>query len=101
MTANGRKSSPTAPPTKPSGRKTATVAIVAAAHLLYQNTGYEQFGFRFSLDYMPYLIVLLALGRRPITRAFKAAIVAGIAVNAFGAVTFKRFTQFYTKEFFP
>ncbi len=78
-----------------------TVAAIAATHLLYQNTGYEQFGYRFALDYMPYLIVLLAIGRRPITRAFKAAIVAGFAVNAFGAVTFKRMTQFYTREFFP
>src|SRR5690606_35540003 len=67
-----------------------TVLVTAAPTLLYQNTGYEQFGYRFILDYLPYLIVLLAVGRRPLSRAFKAAVLFGIAVNAFGAVTFKR-----------
>lgn len=79
----------------------ATVAVVAVPHLLYQNTGYEQFGYRFSMDYLPYLIVLLAVGRRPLSRAFKLCVLFGIAVNAFGAVTFKRFGQFYTEAFFP
>lgn len=79
----------------------ATVAVVAIPHLLYQNTGYEQFGYRFSLDYMPYLILLLAVGRRPLSRTFKACVLFGIAVNAFGAITFKKFLQFYTEDFFP
>lgn len=78
-----------------------TVAVVAIPHLLYQNTGYEQFGYRFSLDYMPYLILLLAVGRRPLSRVFKACVLFGIAVNAFGAITFKKFYQFYTESFFP
>ena len=78
-----------------------TIIIVGAPALLYQNTGFEQFGYRFSLDYTPYLVALLAVGRRPLSRAFKVAVVAGIAVNAFGAVTFKRFNQFYSNEFFP
>ena len=77
-----------------------TVAVVAIPGLFYQNTGYEQFGFRFSLDYTPYLVLLLALGRRPITKVFKACIIAGFVVNAFGAVTFKRMPQFYSNEFF-
>lgn len=77
-----------------------TVIIAATPALLYQNTGYEQYGYRFSLDYTPYLIALLAVGRRPLSRAFKVAVVVGIAVNAFGAVTFKRFNQFFTNEFF-
>ncbi|MFW5967369.1 MAG: hypothetical protein ACOCV2_07620 [Persicimonas sp.] len=78
----------------------ATVAVTLAPAILYQNTGYEQFGFRFSLDFTPYLIVLLAVGRRPFGWLFKAAVIAGIAVNAFGGVTFKRFGEFYTEEFF-
>ncbi len=76
-----------------------TVAVIGIQHLMYQNTGYEQFGFRFSLDFMPYLMVLLALGRRPITWVFKACILFGIAVNAFGAITFKRLPQFYSNHF--
>lgn len=78
-----------------------TVAVVAIPHLLYQNTGYEQFGYRFSLDYTPYLILLLAVGRRPLSRVFKACVLFGVAVNAFGALTFKKFLQFYTEDFFP
>lgn len=78
----------------------ATVAACAIPGLFYQNTGYEQFGFRFSLDYTPYLLLLLATGRQPITRAFKALILWSVAVNTFGAITFKRFYQFYTEKFF-
>lgn len=79
----------------------ATVLVVAIPHLLYQNTGYEQFGYRFSMDYLPYLIVLLAIGRKPFTPLFKALALVGVAVNAFGAVTFKRMRQFYFEGIFP
>lgn len=78
----------------------ATVAAIAIPGFLYQNTGYEQFGYRFSLDFTAYLIVLLAVGRRPLTRLFKACVVAGFAVNAFGAITFKRMAEFYSNRFF-
>ena len=47
-------------------------------------------GFRFSLDYTPYLILLLALGGRPFTRLFWLAAFAGFAVNAWGAAVFNR-----------
>lgn len=79
----------------------ATVAVCALPGLFYQNTGYEQFGFRFSLDYTIYLMMLIATGRHPITRGVKAAIIFGAAVNTFGAVTFKRFSQFYANRFLP
>ena len=78
----------------------ATVAVIAIPAFFYHNTGFEQFGFRFSLDYTPYLIVLLALGHRQINWLFKTAILAGFAVNAFGAVTFKRMPEFYFSDFF-
>lgn len=78
----------------------ATVAAIALPSLFYQNTGYAQFGFRFSVDYTIYLIMLLATGRHAIDRWFKATIIWSVGVNAFGAVTFKRFTQFYTNKFF-
>jgi hypothetical protein len=67
-----------------------TVALIAVPGFFYQNSGYYQFGFRFSLDYTPYLILLLALGRRPFTGLFWLAAFAGVAVNAWGAAVFNR-----------
>ena len=67
-----------------------TVALVAVPGFFYQNSGYYQFGFRFSLDYTPYLILLLALGGRPFTGLFWLAAFAGLAVNAWGAAVFNR-----------
>jgi hypothetical protein len=78
-----------------------TVFAVAPLHLLYQNTGYEQFGYRFSMDYIVYLVLLLAIGRKPFSPLFKALVVVGMAVNVFGAVTFKRMHQFYFNGIFP
>jgi hypothetical protein len=77
-----------------------TVAAVGIPALFYQNTGFEQFGYRFVMDYLPLLIVLLAVGRRPLSWLFKACVVAGFAVNGFGAVTFKRAGKFYRDGFF-
>jgi hypothetical protein len=71
------------------------VAAVALPSLLYQNSGWVQFGYRFSLDYLVLLIVLLAVGGRPLTRTVKALIIAGIAINLFGAITFDRAWQYY------
>jgi ABC-type Fe3+-siderophore transport system permease subunit len=82
----------------------ATIAPVALLSLLYQNSGWVQFGYRFSLDYTVFLILLLALGGRPLGWRARALILAGIAVNAFGAITFGRMGQFYYdpgERFFP
>jgi len=67
-----------------------TTALIAVPGFFYQNNGWYQFGFRFSLDYTPYLIVLLALGSRPFTRLFWLAALAAVAVNAWGAAVFNR-----------
>jgi hypothetical protein len=72
-----------------------TVACVAAPSLFYMNSGWFQFGYRFALDYMVFLIALLAIGGRPLTRVAKGLIIAGIAINLFGAITFDRYYQFY------
>jgi hypothetical protein len=69
--------------------------------LLYQNSGWQQFGYRFSNDYAPLLFVLLAIGARPMRSAFALAAVWGIAWNLFGAVTFGRggaYDRFYFRE---
>ena len=73
----------------------ATVFAAAVPGLLYQNTGWEQFGYRFAMDYFPYLVCLLACGGRPLTTKVKALIVFGVAVNLFGAITFGRFDILY------
>lgn len=72
-----------------------TLAVVALPSLLYQNSGWFQFGMRFSLDYMVLLIALLAVGGRPLTRPFKALVIAAIAINLFGALTFGRDHRYY------
>jgi hypothetical protein len=72
-----------------------TVACVAAPSLLYMNSGWVQFGYRFSLDYMVFLVMLLAIGGRPLGRVAKGLIIAGVVVNLFGAVTFGRYWQYY------
>ncbi len=58
--------------------------------LFYQNTGWRQFGYRFSNDYAPLLFVLLAIGRRPFAWLFRVAAVWGVLINLFGAITFDR-----------
>ncbi|WP_428264008.1 hypothetical protein [Haliangium sp.] len=64
------------------------VAAIAVPSLLYQNSGWVQFGYRFSLDYTALLIALLAVGGRPLGRGFKALVVVAVAVNLYGALTF-------------
>ena len=81
-----------------------TVALVVPAllicvlNLCYQNSGWVQFGYRFALDYMPFLIVLLALGARRFGPGFYACLVLAITVNTFGALTFDRNTPFYDND---
>ena len=75
----------------------ATVAVVATPALFYQNTGWAQFGYRFSNDYAVFLFALLALGQRRLGGAFALAALFAVAVNAFGAVSFgnAKFAQYY------
>lgn len=72
-----------------------SVACVAVPALLYQNTGWEQFGYRFSLDWTPYMMVLLAMGRRKLTRGALVVLALSVAINLFGAITFTRFPALY------
>ena len=75
---------------------------IALASLLYQNTGYVQFGYRFSLDYTLPLLLLLSLSLRlPLSRGFCLCVVWGVLVNLFGALTFSRYWQFYFNGSFP
>jgi len=71
------------------------IFAVAFPALLYQNDGWQQFGYRFSLDFWPLLMGLFALRIGNVSRGVKVLIVIGIVVQAFGAVTFGRFEHFY------
>jgi hypothetical protein len=71
------------------------VALVAGWSLLYQNSGWVQFGYRFSLDYIVPMVLLIAIGARPLSRFARGLIVLGIAVNLFGAITFGRMPELY------
>lgn len=72
--------------------------------LLYQNTGWEQYGFRFSMDWLLYVLLLLALSRRRLGWLFVTLVVVGFLVNAWGAISFKRgapFDVFYDTWLVP
>jgi hypothetical protein len=71
-----------------------TLVACMTPGLLYQNTGYAQFGFRFSLDYTPYLLLLVALGRWDFRRGLPL-VLAGLSVAAgvWGAVAFRGYTE--------
>lgn len=72
-----------------------TAGIVAIPVLFYQNTGWEQFGFRFGLDFLPYFLVMLAVGGRKLGRVFFVLFALSILMNALGAITFDRMSMFY------
>ena len=72
-----------------------TVAVTALPGLFYQNTGYMQFGFRFSLDYTPYLLLLFAAtGWRLKSRWVVPVMALGFLVNFWGAVAFRGYTEY-------
>jgi len=72
-----------------------TVAFVALPSIAYMNTGWVQFGYRFSLDYTVFLVMLLAIATPRLHLAWKIAIGLAVAINLFGAITFDRMWQFY------
>ena len=72
----------------------ATVFATALPGLLYQNDGYAQFGFRFSLDYTPYLMWGVALSGWTIRdHVFQAVAALAVAVNVWGAAAFNGYTE--------
>ena len=75
-----------------------TTAVVALPSLLYMNSGWVQFGYRFSLDYLVFLFMLIAIGGRPLGRLAKALIIAGVVINLLGALTFDRAWKYYRLE---
>jgi len=80
-----------------------TILATALPTLLYHNSGFQQFGYRFSLDYIVFLVMLLAVGGRRFTWTFKTLVIFGVAINLFGAIVFDRFGGVfaYNDSFFP
>jgi len=71
-----------------------TVAACAVPGFFYQNTGYMQFGFRFSLDYTPHLLLLFAIGGWSLRNRWVQAVAAlGVLVNFWGAAAFRGYTE--------
>lgn len=67
-----------------------TTVAVAVPTLFYQNSGWVQFGYRFSNDYAVFMIALLAVGGRRFGALFWSLAAFAVALNAFGALTFNR-----------
>jgi hypothetical protein len=87
--------------TSPLQRALALTALaVAVPTLIYQNTGWVQFGYRFSNDYAVFLVALVAVSGRPMRTIFGALALWSVVVNAFGAVTFDRaeYRRFYFQD---
>ncbi len=67
-----------------------TVLVIAVFNLAHFSQGWVQWGYRFSLDFIPFLLPLVALGSaradgRPRAIAI-VLVVAGAAVNLWGVV---------------
>jgi hypothetical protein len=77
-----------------------TVLAVAVPTLFYQNTGWLQFGYRFSNDYAVFLFALLAIGRYRFGFLFWIAAIWSVLVNGFGAISFGRpkFGAYYYQD---
>lgn len=78
-----------------------SVACVGVPLFFYQNSGWVQFGYRFGLDYLVLLIVLLAIGGRRFGPLFYTLAALGVAINLFGAITFYWAGQYYFNSYFP
>jgi hypothetical protein len=74
----------------PHGALAVAALAVALPTLFYQNSGWVQFGYRFSNDYAVFLFALLFVGGRRFGALFCAAALGAVVVNAFGAFTFGR-----------
>jgi hypothetical protein len=71
-------------------------AAMALPGLFYQNDGYVQFGFRFSLDWTPYLLMLLAVNGLKMDKLFWSLAAVGVAVNTWGAIAFKGYSDLFS-----
>jgi hypothetical protein len=70
--------------------------------LLYFNTGWYQFGYRFSLDFLPFALLLAASGMHVVLKwGEKALIVHSMLMNIWGYVVFTFFLSVMHSLFHP
>lgn len=66
-----------------------SIALISIPSLLFYNTGYVQFGPRFTLDYLPFLMLLLFSGVKKGTSPLVITlIIASVIINLLGIVSF-------------
>lgn len=64
--------------------------LCALPSLLYQNSGQLQFSYRFAADWLPLVLVAMAMGGVAKRRVFHVAVVLAIVVHAWGAWQYTR-----------
>lgn len=71
----------------------AAVALMVIILLLYYNTGWMQFGYRFSLDFMTPVLVLLAIGAgQHVNSLMRFLIILSVLVNLWGVWWFNTYS---------
>jgi hypothetical protein len=63
-----------------------SIALVALTTLVWASTGGQQFGYRYSLDYTPLLLLLLAMGKARLGSVLKGLMILSIIINVAGAI---------------
>jgi len=72
----------------------AATLIIALSNATFAATGYAQFGYRYTLDYMPFMLLLIfiAVGRR--VQWYEALLIgAGVLVNLWGVLWIFQFAN--------
>lgn len=69
----------------------AAILVTLPLHLTHGSSGFSQFGNRFSLDFVPFLVILMALGMRDRVRWWAVGLVSlSVVANLWGVVMISR-----------
>ena len=60
------------------------VSCMLLVTLTYYSPGWEQFGFRYSLDFLPFLLLMLSQSNGIRGRAFQLSVVASMSIQIWG-----------------
>ncbi|MEP6776602.1 MAG: hypothetical protein ABJA50_13485 [Chloroflexota bacterium] len=62
------------------------VVFIMIPVITYYGVGWVQFGYRYGLDFIPFLLLLAAIGLgQPVSKLARGLILAGVVVNIWGA----------------